>query len=282
MARVALLNNRALASIRIGEWKNAIEDCSTAISLIRPPNTSGSPYLGTVPAAGTQATGTNLPGETIHLGDALLKALSRRAAAHEMGEKWPSALADWDAVLQAALLPMAAGGGDIGKSRGEALRGSERCKKMVGIVADAASAPAPAPVRPARRPVPKPVTANAPPSEAVQRVRAANAAANAEDQQKSVLKDGVDAKLQAWKGGKETNIRALIASLDSVLWPELGWQTVGMAELISPKQLKVRYMKAIAKLHPDKLNVDNTTVEQRMIANGVFATLNEAWVASNI
>ncbi|EJD50707.1 hypothetical protein AURDEDRAFT_182106 [Auricularia subglabra TFB-10046 SS5] len=283
MARVALLNNRALASIRIGEWKNAIEDCSTAISLIRPANASGSSYLGTVPVVGSQAEGTNLPGETLHLGDALLKALSRRAAAHEMGEKWPSALADWDAVLQAALMPMAAGGGDIGKSRGEALRGSERCKKMVGIVADPASAPAPAPApaRPARRPAPKPATANAPPSEAVQRVRAANAATSAEDQQKSELKDGVDARLQAWKGGKETNIRALIASLDSVLWPELGWQTVGMAELISPKQLKVRYMKAIAKLHPDKLNVDNTTVEQRMIANGVFATLNEAWVASN-
>lgn len=28
-----------------------------------------------------------------------------------------------------------------------------------------------------------------------------------------------------------------------------------------------------------KLNVKNTTLEQRMIANGVFGTLNEAWNA---
>ncbi|KZV98843.1 hypothetical protein EXIGLDRAFT_726742 [Exidia glandulosa HHB12029] len=290
MTRVSLLNNRALASIRIGEWKSAIDDCSTAISLIRPAASGNNPpYLGPVPVTGATVDGTNIPGETLHLGDALLKALSRRAAAYEMGEKWPSALADWDAALQAALLPMSAGGGDIGKSRSEATRGSERCKKMVGIVAGgtangevSGSNPTPSPPRPVRRPAPKPAAVNAPPSEAVQRLRAANAAANVEEQQKSDLKDSVDSRLQAWKGGKETNIRALIASLDTVLWPELGWQTVGMAELISPKQLKIRYMKAIAKLHPDKLNVDNTTVEQRMIANGVFATLNEAWVASNI
>jgi hypothetical protein len=38
-----------------------------------------------------------------------------------------------------------------------------------------------------------------------------------------------------------------------VLWPELGWQKVGMAELVSSNQVKIRYTKAIAKLHPDKV-----------------------------
>jgi hypothetical protein len=105
----------------------------------------------------------------------------------------------------------------------------------------------------------------------------------------------VDARLIAWKGGKETNIRALIASLETVLWSELGWQKVGMAELVTPSQVKVKYTKAIAKLHPDKvllisaqlclfsdhgwtqLSAKNLTLEQRMIANGVFGALNEAW-----
>jgi len=89
----------------------------------------------------------------------------------------------------------------------------------------------------------------------------------------------VDSRLGTWKNGKETNLRALVASLDTVLWPELGWQKVGMAELVTPNQVKIRYTKAIAKLHPDKLNVKNTTLEQRMIANGVFGTLNDAWNA---
>jgi len=117
------------------------------------------------------------------------------------------------------------------------------------------------------------------PTQALNRVREANQAAEAEDQARHELKDQVESRLAAWKNGKETNIRALIASLDTVLWPELGWQKVGMHELVTPAQVKIRYTKAIAKLHPDKLNVNNTTLEQRMIANGVFGSLNDAWNA---
>jgi hypothetical protein len=116
-------------------------------------------------------------------------------------------------------------------------------------------------------------------SEALKALRAATSAAEAEDNQRHELKDSVDARLLAWKGGKEANIRALIASLDSVLWSELKWQKVGMHELVSNAQVKSRYTRAIARVHPDKLNAQNTTVEQRMIANGVFGALNEAWNA---
>jgi len=129
---------------------------------------------------------------------------------------------------------------------------------------------------PRRRPATK---VNSTPSPALSNLRSANIAAEAEDQARHELKDVVDQKLMAWKGGKEGNIRALLASLESVLWPELGLQKVSMADLVTPGQVKVRYTKTIAKLHPDKLNVTNTTVEQRMIANGVFGALNEAWNA---
>jgi len=57
----------------------------------------------------------------------------------------------------------------------------------------------------------------------------------------------------AWKSGKENNLRALVASLENVLWPELGWVKVGMRELVTPSQVKIRYTKAIAKVHPDKV-----------------------------
>ena len=45
------------------------------------------------------------------------------------------------------------------------------------------------------------------------------------------------------------------ASLDAVLWGELGWQKVGIHELVSTSQVKIRYTKAIAKLHPDKVRL---------------------------
>jgi hypothetical protein len=85
------------------------------------------------------------------------------------------------------------------------------------------------------------------------RLKQANQEAEAEEQTRHELKDSVDSRLAAWKNGKETNLRALVASLDTVLWPELGWQKVGMAELVTPNQVKIRYTKAIAKLHPDKV-----------------------------
>ena len=88
---------------------------------------------------------------------------------------------------------------------------------------------------------------------AVTALREATKSATAEDAQRLALKDGVDERLQSWKAGKETNLRALIASLDNVLWPELGWTKVGMHELLTDGQVKVRYVRAIAKVHPDKV-----------------------------
>ena len=110
-------------------------------------------------------------------------------------------------------------------------------------------------------------------------MREANEAAEAEDQAKHELKDVVDARLAAWRAGKENNLRALIASLDTVLWPELGWKKVGLHELVTDAQVKVRYVRAIAKTHPDKLPA-RTTVEQRMIAGAVFGVLSDAWAAT--
>lgn len=115
------------------------------------------------------------------------------------------------------------------------------------------SIPPIAPRKPAARPAAR-KPAHPQTSEAVKRLRAANKAQEEEDQARHELKDAVDARLVAWKGGKEANLRALLSSLETVLWPELGWKKVSMAEVISPAQVKVRYTKAIAKLHPDKVS----------------------------
>ena len=83
-------------------------------------------------------------------------------------------------------------------------------------------------------------------------------------------------QINAWRKGKEDNLRALLSSLDSVLWPSLEWKSINLSELITPPQVKVKYMKAVAKVHPDKITSD-TSVENKLIANGVFSTLNKAW-----
>ncbi|KAI0355420.1 hypothetical protein OH77DRAFT_1424915 [Trametes cingulata] len=265
---VPLYNNRALTRIKTGDHTGAIEDCTTVINLIGP---------AYHPAREAKVTREE-DGAGVDLADGLVKAWWRRAEAYEGKEKWDAAKQDWESI---------AGADFAGKVRSEAVRGIGRCRRMLKTDVETGTSTAPPPAsRPAAataakpKPKPKPVSrVPTPPSDALNRVREANEAAEAEDQARHELKDAVDARLAAWKAGKENNIRALIASLDTVLWPELGWQKVGIHELVSPSQVKIRYTKAIAKVHPDKLNVHNTTVEQRMIANGVFGSLNEAWNA---
>ncbi|KAG2147452.1 uncharacterized protein EDB93DRAFT_1282152 [Suillus bovinus] len=245
---VPLHNNRALARLKTGETCGAIEDCASVIEIVGDDR-------GVI--------------EGVDLGDALVKAWRRRAEAYEGREKWENARKDWELVAGAAWAPS--------NIRAEGARGAGRCRRMLNSNADENTpVPKPKPKPKATSIKPAPSSSN---SGALKALRAATSAAEAEDNQRYELKDSVDTRLAAWKGGKEANLRALIASLDSVLWPELKWQKVGMHELVSNAQVKSRYTRAIARVHPDKLNAQNTTVEQRMIANGVFSALNEAWNA---
>lgn len=233
LLQVQLYNNRALSRLKTGEYSGTIADCSLVISLIGP---------SYHPQREAKVTEEN-EGSGVDLADGLMKAHKRRAEAYEGKERWEDARKDWEAI--------AGTNWANGKIRNEAISGVGRCRKMLNPQQEqAASKPKP----PAKRPPPKAVIRGAtPPSEALAKLRTATGAAEAEDQAKHELKDAVDAKVIAWKGGKEQNIRALIASLENVLWPELNWQKVGMHELVTPNQVKIRYTKAIAKLHPDKV-----------------------------
>ncbi|KAI8910132.1 hypothetical protein EDD86DRAFT_204591 [Gorgonomyces haynaldii] len=111
--------------------------------------------------------------------------------------------------------------------------------------------------------------------EAVQQLREQNIKDEEKADLKLALKDKIDHQIAQWSKGKETNIRALLSSLDLVLWPELGHKPIALSSLLTPQQVKVQYMKAVAKVHPDKLQ--QATVEQTMIAGLVFAKLNEAF-----
>ncbi|GAA5871836.1 hypothetical protein JCM8547_003284 [Rhodosporidiobolus lusitaniae] len=300
IGRVPLLNNRAQSRLRSGEEKMAAEDCGEALGILLlpygPKSTPERFEADVLPAL--EGEGANLSAEvvkltggtSVDLRDQLGKALGRRAKALEATEKWKNAGEDWDRLLRLGeeKVVVAAGGRKLVNE------GSARCRKMLGggggpssspsastpsrPTPSAASKPRPAAAAAARpRPPPVPVQGS---GDAVRALQASQRAAAEEDDLRHALKDTVEAKILAWKGGKETNLRALIASLEDVLWPELGWKKVGMHEVIGEGQVKVKYVRAIAKVHPDKLNVNNTTVEQRMIAGLVFATLNEAWNAT--
>ncbi|KAM0280474.1 hypothetical protein ACHAQH_004053 [Verticillium albo-atrum] len=248
---IVILTNRALTSLKNGEPKKAVEDADSALQVIGPSQGQGE-HVTVTTDAGVE--------ERRDMRDLYAKALSRKAEALEQMERWADAGAVWQTCVQ----------GGIGGPT--AVAGRQRCQ--------AALAPKPKPkpkAAPARAPArPRPAATQQKSSEAVERLRQQNVAAAAEDDEKFALSEKVDARIAAWRDGKRDNLRALIGSLDTVLWEGSGWKKVGLHELVMANKVKISYMKAIAKCHPDKLPQDAST-EVRLIAATVFATLNESW-----
>ncbi|KAK3684951.1 hypothetical protein B0T22DRAFT_204418 [Podospora appendiculata] len=246
---ILLRCNRALTALRVGEPRQAVEDADAAIQLIGP--TKGE---------GEQVELHGGDNEKRDMRELYGKALTRKAEALEQMEKWAEAEAVWLQCVESGL------GGPT------ATAGRQRCQKA--LAPKPAVRPAPAPRKaPARA---RPAAASNKSSDAVERLRAANEAAEKEGNEKFALTDKVDAKIAAWRDGKRENLRALLSSLDNVLWEGSGWKKVGLHELVVANKVKIIYMKAIAKTHPDKIAQDAST-EVRMIAGTVFSTLNEAW-----
>jgi hypothetical protein len=233
---IVVLCNRAVTNIKVGEPKAAIADADAALAII-----------GVSRGEGEKIATGGIEGEK-DMKEFYGKALMRKAEALENMEKWADAHKVWKEAVQNGV------GGAI------AISGRNRCEKAA---AGGNNSTAPAAAKrppPARKPAPRPsamsdLGGGAPTqdSEAVKRMKAANAAAEAADDEKFALTDQVDAKLIAWKGSKSDNLRALLGSLDKVLWPEAGWKKVNMGDLVMPNKVKIVYMKAIAKVHPDKV-----------------------------
>uniref|UniRef100_A0A8C6UVG1 Cyclin-G-associated kinase n=1 Tax=Neogobius melanostomus TaxID=47308 RepID=A0A8C6UVG1_9GOBI len=98
----------------------------------------------------------------------------------------------------------------------------------------------------------------------------------AEMRRQEMTKEIDPLKLQIldWIEGKERNIRALLSTLHTVLWEgETRWKPVGMADLVTPDQVKKYYRKAVLIVHPDKA----TGQLYEQYAKMIFMELNDAW-----
>lgn len=89
--------------------------------------------------------------------------------------------------------------------------------------------------------------------------------------------ESMDSSIKRWAAGKEGNLRALLSSLQEVLWPECGWQTVSLTDMITSVSVKKVYHKATLCVHPDKVQQKGATVQQKYIAEKVFDILKESW-----
>ncbi|KAF8540819.1 hypothetical protein BDD12DRAFT_916877 [Trichophaea hybrida] len=231
--RIIVLTNRSLCTVKLGDPKSALIDVDAILTIIGDSRGEGETI--------------SLDGAEKGMKEYWTKAVSRKAECLEQLEKWADAKAAWELALTA--------GGNAA-----AINGKRRCE--TALKPKAPPKPKPKPVVAPRRP--PPVSAKS--SGAVTALRQANAAQEKQDAERLELYDVIHERIGNWKNGKEGNLRALLAGLD----------TVGMGELLVPQKCKIAYMKGIAKVHPDKIRPDATT-EQRMISAAVFSLLNESW-----
>jgi hypothetical protein len=228
---IILLCNRALTSLKTGVPREAVSDADTALNMIGPSRgDEESIDLGPGEAGGRK-----------DMKEFWGKALTRKAEALEQMEKWKESAEVWKICVEA------------GVGGATAAQGRTRCEKAL------APKPPPSAARVAA-PRPKPKTRSAlqdlgqgEDSAAVERLRAANKAAEKADDEKFALADKVDEKISRWRDGKRDNLRGLIGSLDLVMWEGSDWKKVGMHELVTNGKVKINYMKAIGKCHPDKV-----------------------------
>ncbi|GAU43362.1 hypothetical protein TSUD_82080 [Trifolium subterraneum] len=64
-----------------------------------------------------------------------------------------------------------------------------------------------------------------------------------------------------------------------ILWPESGWHTIPIVNLIEKSQVKRAYQKARLCLHPDKLQQKGATILHKYVAEQAFSILQDAWAA---
>ena len=87
-----------------------------------------------------------------------------------------------------------------------------------------------------------------------------------------------DDKLTAWAydaSKKKRNVRTLLSSMHTVLWPGNKWKEVGLGDVIEGRQVKLKYRRAMLVVHPDRLAVESAEI--RFIAKRVFEAINEQY-----
>ncbi|XP_047313485.1 auxilin-related protein 2-like [Impatiens glandulifera] len=98
-----------------------------------------------------------------------------------------------------------------------------------------------------------------------------------EQEERHRIGETLDIEIKRWAAGKEGNLRALLSTLQYVLWPECGWQPVSLTDLIIGASVKKVYRKATLCIHPDKVQQKGATLQQKYVAEKVFDLLKEAW-----
>lgn len=241
--KVVIDANTALTAIKLGNYRYAVERCEEGMELV-----------------GDAFSDTDWTINNKSIKYWYIKLLMRKAESLELMERFSESLECYMLLIT--------------KHNVSDLKVMEAKRRIGKIVKPPKEQP-----KPQRKVMATaPVTVVA--SEKVNRIKKQHEKERKEEELKFQLHDQVHERTTEWSKGKENNIRALLMSLSEVLPQRLGFafittKVITMNDLMLTKKVKVNYMRVISSIHPDKL--ESLSVEDRMICQLVFVTLNKAW-----
>jgi hypothetical protein len=98
-----------------------------------------------------------------------------------------------------------------------------------------------------------------------------------EEEEEGAVRKRLEPKIKAWseEHGKKKQLRALLATLHTILWPGANWKPVSLGDLQDDSKVKKYFHKASRVVHPDKTH--HLPAEQRFLAKQIFDVLCQAY-----
>ena len=99
-----------------------------------------------------------------------------------------------------------------------------------------------------------------------------------EEAEEDDVRKRLEPKIKAWseEHGKKKQLRALLGTLHTILWPEAKWKQVSIGDILNDAKCKKFYHKATLVVHPDKTH--HLDAEKRFLAKRIFDALSQAKV----
>lgn len=246
--RVIALSNMMISQLKIGDYSKCVANSKIALSMIpEDKNLWNSTIQNSTPKKSYK--------------DLWTKILMRQAEAYEHQENYQAALDSIQLLLH------------NGVHDPKIMSAKRRCQMVVNPKQFSTK---PKSTVSKRTPAVKKQESTSPTvNKSIEDIKKAHIHEKQIEEQKQALYDVVHNKIELWKDNKGNDIRFLLSNLPVVLtWCD--WKPVSTADLVIPKKVKITFLKAIAKLHPDKLS-SNISLENKMVAENVFSILSVAW-----
>ena len=113
-------------------------------------------------------------------------------------------------------------------------------------------------------------------AKALQEIREREDKKKRDEAEEDEVRKRLEPRIKSWseEHGKKKQLRALLATLHTILWPDAPWKQVTIGDLLDDKKVKLAFHKASRVVHPDKAH--HLDAEKRFLAKRIFDALSQA------